>query len=978
MDSNLPISQLDPISQGNFTGVGNAFVPWLGPMPTLQRSDPYEKRNTAVWDLPENYKGENLTLRDTVEEIMFTANQTYLTKYIMPLYPTDQVNLQWEKFEANAHLMDLAPYRTATHAVTQKRSIRRAQLVRRSIGAEFEMDFLRTAMGRVVYLAAIRQIINSALETIAAEIIQTLGAGHRYQQQFLRETQIPPETLIKRYMDDDRDRFAIVQKSKNGMAKLDMMITKEMQQYRGTADALLIPEELAIFATIARNEVTDYDKAGPEGPNRVNGLSGLNAKDNQGTLLRVEPMYMVRNTPTFVVHNLQVENVTEAESQQLTRSRQIGEYVKLVDETIDYSSYETEHRSILMYNQEIDDMTKITIEDCIRYCGLWDENGALKGPGYIEGNVSKRSDLDDDFLTFLSPGPDGKTRRLPCAYIFDIAKEYLSVKKVLGAGQTLLNAVTKKGVKINPFVNADGLVVFDQNLLDNVTKIVGNLNIFDQDNISNASIFALLISGSLAPVTNVPLTEAQSNSLLASRLDEGFNKLLLNQVPASKKAEGEAIIASSISALEKASQIREKLISYVGENVSGLKLKTTEDVNAWHQRSVNEYKKAAPASTASVGGKVVGYMKRGQDLTGTGYQYLYPESVRTPTDSFDALLPVHIAKCRAAAGNGAAASAESSRMQSGGDGMGLAGIGQFYRDTFQERRDQNVGLNLNRFQTLRVHFDAIDQASASDTVKFMARAWLMTSITRDNFLRLADYNVVVPANFLVVRPHMQYRTRGIIKCKQNGGTGNLFIGNSSFNVGWQTNTKVCQMHYTTHFRAVVTEPRNLYVQPDVFCQEIEGGAGCRFYDAETYAAMDNDHLENSLLCFACPITETIFPQVLDISGRFYTDFGVGTLPRAQFERLHYSTAARYNNLYNFLRSNKNGMDVPQMGPGRNHVNRICWQGHQQNMNPKTKEYSVIITNKGHWRDNATYAGCAPIRNGALEQFKENPTYVYAH
>ena len=55
MDSNLPITQLDPISQGQFTGVGNAFVPWLGPMPTLQRSDPYEKRNNAVWDLTENY-----------------------------------------------------------------------------------------------------------------------------------------------------------------------------------------------------------------------------------------------------------------------------------------------------------------------------------------------------------------------------------------------------------------------------------------------------------------------------------------------------------------------------------------------------------------------------------------------------------------------------------------------------------------------------------------------------------------------------------------------------------------------------------------------------------------------------------------------------------------------------------------------------------------------------------------------------------
>jgi len=976
MDSNLPITQLDPISQGQFTGVGNAFVPWLGPMPTLQRSDPYEKRNNAVWDLTENYKGENLALKETIEQIMFNENKTYLTKYIMPLYETNQVTVQWEKFEANAHLMDLAPYRTAAHAVTQKRSIRRAQLVRRSIGAEFEAGFLATAMGRVAYLAAIAQIINSALETIAAEIIQTLGAGHRYQQQFLRETQIPPETLVKRFIEDDRERFAIVQKSKNGLSKLDMMITKEMQQYRGVADAFLIPEELAIFATIARDEATDYDKAGPEGPNRVNGVPGPRAKDNQGALLRVEPLHMVRNTPVFIIHNLMVENVTEAESQQLTRSRQIGEYVRLIDDIVDYSDYKTEHRSIVMYNQEIDNMTKIRIEDCIEHCGLWDENGDLRPAGYDASNLSKRQDLDDDFLTFLSPAPDGRTRRLPAEFIFDIAKEYLSTKKVVGAGETLLNAVrraTGSNATLRSFTDAAGLLTIPavETLISAVTRIVGASLLFIPNVASATELFELLAGNGLAPV--VPNNQA---GFVASNIDEGFFKLLLHQVPASKKSEIETIINTpGASALNKSEQIRDKMISYVGEKVSGLKLKDEEAVKNWHKNSVDQYNaQLQKTAAAPVGAKIAGYMKRGRDLSGTGYQYLYPESARPIGNSIDALLPVHLLRCQ----KNSEAPEASARMQSGGDGMGLAGIGQFYQDSFQSRRNANAGFDENRYQTLKVHLDALENSSASDEVKFMARAWLFTRINKANMARLADFNVVVPFNFLIFRPHMQYRTRGIIKCKQNGGTGNLFIGNSNFMVGWQTNTKVCQLHYTTHFRAVVTEPRNLYVQPDVFCQEIEGGGGCRFYDPESYAAMDNDHLENSLICVACPITEINFPQYLDISGRFYTDFGFGTIPRAQFERLHYSTAARYNNLYNFLRSNKNGLDIPQMGPGRNHVNRICWQGHQQNMNPKTGEYSNVIIGTGHWAGDATQAGCKRVRNGALEQFKENPTYVYSH
>lgn len=985
MDTNLPVSQLDPLGNQHFTGVGDAFKPWLGPMPTLQRSDPYEKRNASVWDMPENFKGKNETLAQTIDELVFTAGQTYLTKYIMTFYPTDNVNIQWEKFEANAHLLDNTPYQTTSHAVSQKRSIRRAQLVRKGIMAEFEMDFLRTAMGRVSYLAAIRQVSNSVLETINADIITALGAGHRYQQQFLRETQIPAEQLFKRYLEDDRDRFAIVQKTKNGLEKLDLLINKEMQQYRGVADALLVPEEIAIFATIVRDEKTDFDKAGPEGPNRVNGLPGLSAKANQGNLIRVEPMHMVRNTPVFIVSNLMVENVTEAESQQLTRTRQIGEYVKLIDETTDYSEYRTIHRSILMYNEEIDNMTKITIQDCIENCGLWESDGSLRRAGYDNSSVMSRNDLDDDFLTFLSP-VGNQTRRLPVEYLFDISKEYLSTRKVVAAGETLLNSYRRKTGGFGlPVADANG--VFDLSVyndtLTNLVNIVGNdmFNLFTVDNLSQ-----ILGGLNLAPVVlnnGEDAPEGQGPTFIKSKVDDAFQKLLLSQVPASKKAEGEAIIRGPGDTLAKAAQIRDKLISYIGENIPGYKYKDEAPLHALHNRNVKEYTEQLAkvgATSGRSGGStsgIVGYMKRGRNLSGTGYRYLYPESAQPVRDSIDALLPVHIMRSQQA---GAAASAEpsSSRMQPGGEGLGLAGIGQFYQDTFSSRREANTGFDYNRLRTLQVHLDGLTQSSASDEVKFMARAWLLTRVNKDNIMRLAEYDVLVPMNFLILRPHMQYRTRAIIKCKQNGGTGNLFIGNSSCNIGFETNRKMVQLHYTTHFRAVVTEPRNLYVQPDVYVQEYNGGSGCRFYDIESYSQQDNDHLENSLICVACPITETIFPNCLDISGRFYTDFGAGTIPRAAFEKLHYSTAARYNILYNFMRSNKNGMDVPSMGPGRNHVNRICWAAHQQSMNPKTGEYSNVITGRGHWFGSATYPGCAPVRNGALEQFKENPQYVFGH
>ena len=82
-------------------------------------------------------------------------------------------------------------------------------------------------------------------------------------------------------------------------------------------------------------------------------------------------------------------------------------------------------------------------------------------------------------------------------------------------------------------------------------------------------------------------------------------------------------------------------------------------------------------------------------------------------------------------------------------------------------------------------------------------------------------------------------------------------------------------------------------------------------------------------------------------------FGTGAIARLHSERLHYSTAARYNGMYNFLKGNKTGTDVPSMSCERNHLNRVMYPGLQQNYSNGTKSYSKISYNRGHWEGNAT-------------------------
>jgi len=249
MDTALPISQLDPLGNNHFSGVGNVFEPYLGRLPQMQRIDPYEKRNNSNFDLPEEYKGKNLYLRNTIEDHTFTSKQTFMSKYILPIFATDQLHMQWETFEKNAHMLDLAPYQTPGHLVTQKRTVRRASLVRRNIMAEFEQGFLGTPMGRISFLAAIDQFADALQETINQDGMRTLCTGHRYQQTYMRETGLNNDKLIQYILDQDVERFGTVQKTKNGLEKLDMVISKEMAQWGGGADCFLIPEELSIYAS---------------------------------------------------------------------------------------------------------------------------------------------------------------------------------------------------------------------------------------------------------------------------------------------------------------------------------------------------------------------------------------------------------------------------------------------------------------------------------------------------------------------------------------------------------------------------------------------------------------------------------------------------------------------------------------------------------------------------------------------------------
>lgn len=80
-------------------------------------------------------------------------------------------------------LMGQTPHQAASREISQRRTIRRASLVRWGLSLSFEHDFVKTALGRTSYLIGLGQIARSVQETANAEVIRALLHAHTFQQQ---------------------------------------------------------------------------------------------------------------------------------------------------------------------------------------------------------------------------------------------------------------------------------------------------------------------------------------------------------------------------------------------------------------------------------------------------------------------------------------------------------------------------------------------------------------------------------------------------------------------------------------------------------------------------------------------------------------------------------------------------------------------------------------------------------------------------
>lgn len=962
------IQGLAPYNMGVPSGLDNMFEAFLGPAPRPMHTNPYEKRNVSVFNMPEAYLGQNLFLRDTIEDFMFTANQTWYTERILPWFVTDQIHVQWQQWETMPHFMGQTPHQATSRRISQRRNVRRASLLRRGIMMEFEHDFVKTALGQTSFLKGLGQIARSIQETANVEVIRALVQSHRYTQQYVRDNGIIGQNDLKGYLERDRDRFALVQKDQQGLEKWDAEVNKEQYLWRGQSNAFIMGEEVAIYTTFVGPERILYKNAGQLGPDRINNASigQFQAVANtQGALDRIEPLHLVRNQPVFIARSFNVDTIGKEEL--LTRVRAIGEYNTMIDECTKPDKYTSRSRSISVFDEDHDDFDCVTLEGAIENCGIWDNSDL----GKVRKELTLIKDSNSQYKNFLNVDNKGG-RTDVIEYIAQIDPVFLSGRSSLKAGATLKKALQGDDSPARILGFAKGSALSEVDIEDIIVRLGGVVRV------------AAVVEGEIRE--NIDSDIERANAALF--------KSLMAVVPNEHRATINAIVQDESKTVEqRAFGIRDHMQDLAKQQHSWFHFKNAESVTEWFDKRFSAWRAHSEKIQSSVstpkgssgGEKWIPL----SDPLPEGYRYkhsateAYKRTYTPPRDGqirsaldITSFLDAHLAKLSAQAESSSRSSGGSVHARMGRRVGAFASIGQmdFGEERSAAMRDRQFFRQLpgrpdfsDIYFPLNEHINEINKYVATNDEKAWALIYLSLPFHKQMMLRLVDSDVIVPFNFILARPQATYRTRTIIKCQTDGGSGNVFFGHSDMQIGHDTARKIGIAHYTAYMAAVVTEPRNVYVQHDVQLDSYMGGLGMQWWTPESYKTFTKSATlfpSASMMAFIIPYEETRIPIVFDISGRFYTQMRAGLVDQKTGSELAYTTADMYNQLYQFYNpiSGARNMDDPDHNRGRKHVNRIVWRGCQYNRNEITGKYDKYRANQGHHGD-AVYPGCGKVRNG---------------
>ena len=310
------------------------FGPYHGSHESMRADDQLAHE---TYNLPKAYEGKNKFL-ESILDFKIRKQDEFYTSKLLPWEYTDDIHVKWEIFSFNRSVADLEPHQGVPRFVSAQSEAHSDNLLRRGLAFMIEHGFYKTERGKRHFNMNLAQITDAVHTTCYFGVIHALLQGQSYYRDWNRRfgRQVSRQSDL---MSMERRRWAIVQKSKNGLYLLDAEIKHEMKREGVTPNLYVFPDKMKIYVNMVGDHQLSYQQRGPQ----------ANVNREKGELTTT-----FRGLPVFEAQAFDID-FSNQPLDLMVRERQCGEFFIL-------QPTDTDENPKFIYDAEKDNWAKLTHE----------------------------------------------------------------------------------------------------------------------------------------------------------------------------------------------------------------------------------------------------------------------------------------------------------------------------------------------------------------------------------------------------------------------------------------------------------------------------------------------------------------------------------------------------------------------------------------------------------------------------------------
>lgn len=887
---NTDLSKMPALTTGHTHNADNPFEPFFGPVSVQDGQNVSADSVFAheTYNLPTAYKGRNLFLGDMLD-FLITRTDDWYTSRVMPFRATDQIHVSWNVFRFNKTMADLQPHQGIPRYITAESEEHSDTLVRRGLAFIVEHGFWSTERGKQHYLLNLENITESVHMTVYYGVLHALlaGKGHwkEWQRQYGRRTSRVDDLLRM-----ERNRWAIAQKSERGMYLLDAEL-KDMMKYKNvTPDTWILPSKMSIYLTMVPSNEVSYEKSG----------SSTAVQNNNDISAPPKPLITFRGSAVCETMPFDTDFSGEA-TELLRREKMCGSYYTMLphNESSLYSGpagaseYRSDHRSIYIYNCDIDRFEKIGLEQALDSCMRFDSDGNVSTAHVSvvrEAGVPSARDVsmkDDPLMCTHGGGKRGV-----CRVLGDIPKEHLPDKimkliqeKIPAAAFITTPAVASaKGAPAVAAIPARYKLatVSSGTLAATLPRskiIVGTKSTYPKSALIHDPSLRIALINAWDPALAPSLHGTSVGSVTASDLQQRFEASFPEQWKSLLSVDDFAYARKKV--VSEAQALQDDKSAYINymENVNDKYAEHLTDraVNSRSSFSADGVMTAAVAEIESPTTKkrLNAQEKRIKEFVSkfestSNYWQRHNTELKNSSDVIREIMRNYIQPLSASDANSMESKIEAA--VDAGETLTPGALDAAKKELLQVTEPRNLGKLARDLEAAGMDVSAVGGGNTDAEVaarrkitpgneqdtkegRTMMEDFLGDSnsaltinasdeykkrtvggdvrrimLTKENLQKMIEDDVPFPFGFLLVRPFQRYDMCSAILLRAGARLGQTFIGHSDFQLADNVINKTHVGHYTFYSKSIVHDEKEYVIAEDVFAAGYKGGENTRMYD----------------------------------------------------------------------------------------------------------------------------------------------------